>query len=165
MSSPASTMRPAVGASTPVSRLTKVVLPAPLGPISACRAPPLELEGNVVGRHQAAEALGEAVGFQRQGHRPTLASTARMPPEHALAADQHDHDQHQADPELPVLRRQGRQDILQRLVDDGAGDAAIEIAGAADDQHQQHVGRAMEVEHVERGEAVVWASSAPAAPA
>ena len=39
MSSPSSTMRPALGCSTPVSRLMKVVLPAPLGPISAWRAP------------------------------------------------------------------------------------------------------------------------------
>ena len=32
-------MRPAVGRSTPVSRLMSVVLPAPFGPISAWRAP------------------------------------------------------------------------------------------------------------------------------
>src|ERR1700730_17567068 len=32
-------MRPAVGFSTPVRRLTSVVLPAPFGPISAWRAP------------------------------------------------------------------------------------------------------------------------------
>ena len=39
MSWPSSRMRPAVGASTPVSRLMSVVLPAPFGPISAWRAP------------------------------------------------------------------------------------------------------------------------------
>src|SRR5882672_6496623 len=39
MSRPSKMMRPAVGASCPVSRLKKVVLPAPLGPITACRAP------------------------------------------------------------------------------------------------------------------------------
>src|SRR5262245_27167092 len=39
MSSPSSRMRPADGRSTPVSRLITVVLPAPFGPISACRAP------------------------------------------------------------------------------------------------------------------------------
>ncbi len=39
MSSPPSSTFPALGFSTPVRRLTKVVLPAPLGPISACRAP------------------------------------------------------------------------------------------------------------------------------
>ena len=36
---PSSVMLPAVGSSTPVSRLIRVVLPAPLGPISAWRAP------------------------------------------------------------------------------------------------------------------------------
>ena len=35
MSWPSSAMRPAVASSTPVSRLISVVLPAPLGPISA----------------------------------------------------------------------------------------------------------------------------------
>src|SRR5262249_27136454 len=39
MSSPSSRIRPAEGRSTPVSRLITVVLPAPLGPISAWRAP------------------------------------------------------------------------------------------------------------------------------
>ena len=39
MSRPSKTMRPAVGASCPVSKLKKVVLPAPLGPITECSAP------------------------------------------------------------------------------------------------------------------------------
>ena len=42
--------------------------------------------------------------------------------------------------------------VLHQLEHDRADQAAIEIAGAADDQHQQHVGRALEVEHVERDE-------------
>src|SRR3954468_16618598 len=39
MSRPSSAIEPAVGRSTPVSRLMIVVLPAPFGPISAWRAP------------------------------------------------------------------------------------------------------------------------------
>src|SRR6266567_1684642 len=39
MSSPPSTIRPEEGASAPMSMLTKVVLPAPFGPIRAWRAP------------------------------------------------------------------------------------------------------------------------------
>src|SRR5437868_6405636 len=39
MSRPPSRMLPVVGRSTPVSMLMIVVLPAPFGPISACRAP------------------------------------------------------------------------------------------------------------------------------
>ena len=43
--------------------------------------------------------------------------------------------------------------VVQQLEDDGAEDAAVQVAGAADHQHQQHVGAAVEVEHVERREA------------
>src|SRR2546423_9311098 len=39
MSSPAKTMRPASGRRLPASWLMKVVLPAPLGPITACVSP------------------------------------------------------------------------------------------------------------------------------
>src|SRR4029079_17911333 len=39
MSWPSKRSRPAVGASTPVTRLNSVVLPAPLGPITAWMAP------------------------------------------------------------------------------------------------------------------------------
>src|SRR4029077_9158268 len=39
ISSPLSQTLPLDGFSTPVKRLTSVLLPAPLGPISACRAP------------------------------------------------------------------------------------------------------------------------------
>ena len=42
---------------------------------------------------------------------------------------------------------------MQQLEADGAEQAAVELAGAADHQHQHHVGAAVEVEHVERGEA------------
>ena len=40
--------------------------------------------------------------------------------------------------------------IARDHVDDGADEPAIEPAGAAEDQHHQHVGRALEAEHVER---------------
>ncbi len=42
--------------------------------------------------------------------------------------------------------------FLQHLEHDGADQAAIEIAGAADHEHQHQVGGALEGEHVERGE-------------
>ena len=44
MSRPARSTRPRVGGNTPVSRLTNVVLPAPLGPINAWRAPASSLK-------------------------------------------------------------------------------------------------------------------------
>ena len=69
-----------------------------------------------------------------------------------FAADDDDGDEQEPDPELPVARREVGQIVLQQAVDQRADDAAIEIAGAADDEDQQHVGRAFEREHGERGE-------------
>ena len=43
--------------------------------------------------------------------------------------------------------------VVQQLEGDRAEHAAVEIAGAADHEHQQDVGAAVEVEHVERDEA------------
>ena len=40
MSAPSNSMRPLLGATSPVIRLNKVVLPAPLGPITASASPP-----------------------------------------------------------------------------------------------------------------------------
>ncbi len=85
--------------------------------------------------------------------RACACASQRSRPQQALAADQHQHDEEQAEPEVPVLRRPGRDQVVQQLEDDGAEDAAVEIAGAADHEHQQHLGAAVEVEHVERGEA------------
>ncbi len=67
------------------------------------------------------------------------------------AADQHDHDQHEANPELPVLRGDGGKHLLQHAEHHRADQPAIEIAGAADHQHQHQIGGALEREHVERG--------------
>ena len=44
MSRPSKMIRPDVGASCPVSRLKNVVLPAPLGPMTECSEPGLDLE-------------------------------------------------------------------------------------------------------------------------
>ena len=157
MSSPSSTMRPEVGSSTPVSRLISVVLPAPLGPISAWRAPRFRSQRHVVGGRDAAEALDQAVAREHglvdhgahaprcanqvQGRisrsRPTSTSTTRNRPSQKVQY-------------CGVIADSA---VLHQLEDDGADHAAIEPAGAADDQHQHHVGRAVEVEHVERGEA------------
>ena len=78
--------------------------------------------------------------------------TASFAGANPVAADQDDHDEHKPDPELPILRRQRRDPILQELVDHRADQAAIEIAGAADDQHEKEIGGAIQREHVERAE-------------
>src|SRR5712691_750116 len=163
MSRPSSMMRPALGLSTPVRRLTSVVLPAPLGPINAWRAPRSTLSETLLAatmppkrlsRFSVASAVGIGLrlghGLARaQAENPLADRAAQLL--QALAPDEDDHHQHEADPELPVLRRQAREPVLHQLEDQRADDAAIEIAGAADDQHQEHVGGALEREHVERG--------------
>ena len=173
MSRPSSMMRPAVGLSTPVSRLITVVLPAPFGPISAWRAPfstasetscaatmpPKRFSRPMVSRIAIVQgpsgaALPSAAG---RGDKPRADATEgvahrfvrRADP---VAADQHDDHQHKPDPELPVLRRQRRDPVLQEFVDHRADQAAIEIAGAADDQHEKKIGGAIEREHVKRAE-------------
>ena len=144
-----------------------VVLPAPFGPISAWRAHRLDLQRKVAGDLKAAELLFESPGFQRERHGASLRRTVddglaaakqpddqvrrpQRPAVQALASDQHDHHQHEADPELPILRREIGKEFLQHPEHDGADQPAIEIAGAADHQHQHQVGRALEREHVER---------------
>ena len=67
-SSPPRKTCPVVGSSRPVSMLMKVVLPAPFGPISACRAPVLEPELDVVRDRQRAEALAQRAGLEGDAH-------------------------------------------------------------------------------------------------
>src|SRR5258707_7929319 len=74
------------------------------------------------------------------------------PPPDTLPPDDHDGDEQQADPKLPVTRREVGEIILQQPVDQSADEAAIEIAGAADDEDQQDVGRTLDRQHGERRE-------------
>ena len=66
MSAPSSQMLPDDGLSTPVIRLTSVVLPAPFGPISARARAALEREVDVARDMQRAEAAIETLDFQRR---------------------------------------------------------------------------------------------------
>src|SRR5882757_8267279 len=169
MSSPSSRMRPAEGRSTPVSRLMTVVLPAPLGPIRAWRAPfsmlsatPLTaamppkcfsrpMVSSTTGMGSASFARRDCDGCtwnESAGDASGERAHAAGPEADALAPDQHDRDQQEADPELPVLRGQVGDPVLHQLEDDGTDQPAIEIAGAADDEHEQQVGGALEGEHI-----------------
>ena len=146
-----------------------VVLPAPFGPISAWRAPCSILSERSRVTLRPPNCFSSPLVSSAMRHGASLsgtATTALRPPNCAMirfgahsaqrcrrcAADQHDHDQHEADPELPVLRRDGGKHLLQHPEHHGADQAAIEIAGAADHQHQHQIGRALEREHVERGQ-------------
>ena len=57
---PSKTMRPSSGRISPLSWLISVVLPAPLGPITACSSPRAQVQVHMVGGQQAAEALDQA---------------------------------------------------------------------------------------------------------
>ena len=66
MSCPLKRIVPAVGGRNLVSRLKQVVLPAPLGPISAWMRAAPDPEVDVVDRDKALELLGQAVGFENE---------------------------------------------------------------------------------------------------
>ena len=133
MSWPSSVMRPSLGSSTPVSRLTSVVLPAPFGPIRAWRAPLLQVQRDVVGGGDAAEALDQARSTRfaehdvrrsrlppRSGTRSTVAAAARAPPAPA--------DQEQARSRRSSTAGPRREEVLQQLEHDGADNAAVQLA-------------------------------------
>ena len=171
MSCPRAGCGPADGRSTPVSRLITVVLPAPLGPISAWRAPfsiasdtPLTaaMPPKCLSRPVVSSTTGMVSALRRRScdaqcrnagaDGRARARARRRSRADALATDQHDHHQHEADPELPVLRGEVGDPVLHQLEQHRPDQPAIEIAGAADDEDQQQVGGALEGEHVERGE-------------
>ncbi len=56
-------MRPLLGGRAPEMRLIRVVLPAPLGPDEAQYLALLQAEAHVANRGEAAEMLGEALGW------------------------------------------------------------------------------------------------------
>ena len=119
-----------------------------------------ERERDVVGREQGAELPDEPARFQsRTGHAAAPRAAVSRGPRSERARTRSCSrsrptrtriDQQQADPELPVFGRRGGDDVAQDDEHRRADDPAVEIAGAADDQHQHHVGGAVEVEQVER---------------
>src|SRR5579863_3062549 len=173
MSLPSRMMRPSVGFRTPVRRLITVVLPAPFGPISAWRAPfsiaserswvatmpPKRFSRPTVSRIGMISASVRRSTADCRGTRHEAGAKANDGGAHqagpfldTLAADENDHHQHKADPELPILRREACNPVLQKFVDHGADQAAVEIAGAADNENEEQIGRAFEGEHVKRTE-------------
>src|SRR5579871_438800 len=104
----------------------------------------------------------------RRGGPAERASNLRFdradPAANALTPDENDGDEQQADPELPVARREIGQIVLQQPVDQGADEAAIKIAGAADDEDQENVGRALNRKHGERSEGLGLGQQTPGDP-
>ena len=154
MSSPPSRIWPASGRSMPVIRLISVVLPAPFGPISAYRTPRRQVDVDVARRRPASRSScrGRAARERRRVHvaPPARAASVRQAAEDAVRQQHHHGDQQKPDPEIPVLRIDAGELVARDHVDHGADEAAIEPSGAAEHEHHQHFGRALEAERLER---------------
>ena len=152
MSWPLSSTVPDDGSSTPVSRLMKVVLPAPFGPIRAWRAPASSLKLTSRAAAQRAEVLAERRGFRaasvmaRRACARSQRAISVADAEDAAAREQRDDDQQQAEAELPGGRIELRQEVRQHHVGDGADEGAVEPAVAAEHQDDQHGRGAVEAE-------------------
>src|SRR5688572_15120314 len=69
--------------------------------------------------------------------------------ENAAAREQHDDDEEGADAEVPVFGILLGERVLHHDIHHRADEGAVEAADAAEDQHDQHVTRGLEAEHVE----------------
>src|SRR4051812_12799593 len=146
MSRPSSSTAPASGCRWPVIRLKNVVLPAPLGPMMAAIWPATTV------RLTPPTARKPSKDFRMS----RTSSTAR-PPDPAAdqlertrqTAREHEqqHDQDRAEHERPVLRVRG--DLLvQENEDEGADGRAVEAPHAAQERHDQDLGRLRPVREV-----------------
>src|SRR5438094_6462586 len=126
MSRPSKAMRPALGARSPAICAMKVVLPAPLGPITACTSPGATLKSMPELATKAPKRLVSPL---------TERSSS------ATAAPQQDHGEHdEAEHRHPVLGVRGKE-LLQQDEGGGAQRRSGEGSGAAQDQHHQQVAR------------------------
>ena len=180
---PASTTDPWSGANMPVIRLNTVVLPAPLGPISACSVRSRTDERRVGHRLDAAERLREVARFQHHaagvrrmlqelGQRHALLDRARAhrrglddlrlerlgqapPYAHQSGRREHDErDEEQAEVQQPV-RRPDRQVFLEQDVEQRAQRRAEQAAHAADDDHGEQRAGERDRRRVGRREAMM----------
>ena len=67
-SSPNSLIRPPVAGSSPLITLNSVVLPAPFGPMSACRSPGCTRQVDLVDRLEAAEVPRDVSSLSARAH-------------------------------------------------------------------------------------------------
>src|SRR4051812_7410497 len=133
-------MRPELGGSTPVSMLTKVVLPAPLGPMSAWRAP-------ASSRKSMLSATVRAPNFLQR----LFVSSTIQEAEDSAAGEEDDHHEQHADAHVPVLRRLLGQLVPRHEVHRRADEGAVDPPDAAQHQHHQHLAGELEAEGREAG--------------
>ena len=137
-----------------MTRLTKLVLPAPLGPIRAWRAPGSRRKSIDV-RHRAARRSScTARGFRARRFTRSAGSSPQPldQAEHA-AAGEHD-DAAPAAGRSRNTNRPGRlgKSVLRDHVERHADERAIKPPDAADDQHDQDGARALEAQQLEPDE-------------
>ena len=133
-----------------------VVLPAPLGPISAWRAPASSLKSMSctalsAPKWRLSACVSSRVSVMTRTSARLRRPARRAPPpcrlaeaENSVAREQRDHHQQQAEAELPGGRIDLRQKMLQRQIDDGADERAVEPSIAAENENDEHGGGAVE---------------------
>ena len=182
MSSAPSRIVPASGGNMPETRLKAVVLPAPLGPISACSVrsrtekaasstalmPPKCFtmpSAFSTGPSRWDDGLQEfrqrRVAYSAAGHRRRLENSLAERCEQAAGdahqpagREQHEADEQQAEPQQPVLA-EPRQIVPEDDEEQRAERRAEERAHAADHDHGQQLAGERNRDRVRRGHAVV----------
>src|SRR5262245_27411945 len=134
MSSPAKRMLPASGSSMPASWLMKVVLPAPLGPMTACVSPSRTSKSMPSHARRAPKFFDSARTSSMEASRVGFREDA------GKAAAEEDHRQHEqrSEDDLPVLRP-ARQQVLDQQQRERAQHRAGRGGHAAEDDHEHDV--------------------------
>ena len=148
MSRPPSRTMPASGASWPFSMLKQVLLPAPLGPISAKSSPASTAKEtsatactppNALCRPSTCKHRAHALFAHEWASRQRIVSALR-PPDQALREQQHDQQDHRAHHGAPELGAAGDL-VAQPGEDRRAHHRAGQRLDAAQQHHDQPVGR------------------------
>src|SRR5690606_4724005 len=153
MSWPSRWMVPLDGRRTPVNKLTKVVLPAPFGPIKACRAPLTRFSETLLVAIRPPNFLVRFLAdkaYSSSAMRPSLEPGPG--PHKTVSSDTHQHHQEQTYPEGPELGCQIGQHVMEAREHHGSDNAAVDPRRATDNHHQQHIGRPLKCEGIKRTE-------------
>src|SRR5579862_3682355 len=140
MSSPSKTIRPDVGWRNPLMRLKKVVLPAPLGPITARSSPASTIIDTPLTATRLPKVRVTFSTLRRLIRQASRRRPAADDAEHAAREEQHDEDEEQADERHPVLGL-ARDVILQHDEDRGANQRSPERAHPAEHSHDDEIAR------------------------
>src|SRR5215510_9815884 len=160
MSRPSKMIRLDVGVCCPVSRLKKVVFPAPLGPITECSEPSAS---SIVTALTAVSApkylvrrsvLTRGIGAYRFrcAARGTPRPEARPRLDHPTPEEQHHDDEGNPEQERPA-RPHGTDRFRQPDEDEGTDDRAVERARAADEGGEDDIAGEDEADGFERHDA------------